>query len=143
MRTKVILLILLLGLLAAPVQAQEDGQAPIQAPETIEEAQEFGWGILRQIPNAVREVWDTQVVPLWGALWDWVKTIWDTYVFPWLHGIWERFLAVSGQELEQRRPAIEQEFQEKKEELKQEIEERIPEEGKTLWEHIKGFFGSE
>ncbi|MDP2637017.1 MAG: hypothetical protein Q8P03_00160 [bacterium] len=143
MRANVVFLILLPAFLlgAAPAAAQENGQLPIQAPETIEEAQEFGLGILRQLPDAVREVWNTQVVPLWNALWDWARNIWDTYAFPWLHGIWEKVLAVFGQELEQRRPAIEQEFEEKKEEFKQEIEERIPEEGKTLWEHIKGFFG--
>lgn len=141
MRIKLLFLILTLGIVlsaTSPVAAQEQAP-PIQAPETIEEAQEFGLQILTAIPGAIKEVWKTQAVPLWTKMWQTTENLWNTYVFPWLYGWWEQFLSVFGQEIEKRKPLIEEEFQRKKEELKQEIEEKIPEPGKTLWEHIKGF----
>lgn len=137
------ILILTISLSAVPVTAQEE--APIiEAPETIEDAQEFGLQILQGIPAAVKEVWDTQVIPLWTKMWSITKNIWDTTVFSWVKGLWDQVLSLFGQEIEKRKPLIEEEFQKEKEELKQELEQKIPEPGKTLWSRIKGFFpGSE
>ncbi|MCH7828519.1 hypothetical protein IH982_01455 [Patescibacteria group bacterium] len=133
------ILILVMTIGAVPVAAQQE-TAPIQAPETVEEAQEFGLQILQGIPGAVQEVWKTQVIPLWTNMWSIAKNIWDTTVFSWVKGLWDQVLSFFGQEIEKRKPFIEEEFEREKEELKQELEQKIPEPGKTLWNRIKGFF---
>jgi hypothetical protein len=130
----IVVLVMVLGVF--PARAQQEAP-PIQAPETIQEAQEFGLGILKALPDAVKKVWQEQVVPLWTNMWNWVKNIWDTYIFPWLYNLWQQFLSVFGQEVEKRKPLIEQKFQKEKEGLQQELQEKLPEQGKTLWERIK------
>lgn len=141
MPKKLIISILLLGaVLNVPSFALAQGEAPIQAPETVQEAQQFGIQILQGIPGAVKEVWDTQVMPLWTKMWHWVKNLWDSTIYSFVRGIWDRVLSFFGQEIEKRKPLIEEEFQKEKQELQQEIEESIPQAGKTLWERLKGFF---
>ncbi|MDP4007375.1 MAG: hypothetical protein Q8P55_02155 [bacterium] len=144
MRTKLISSIILLGIIfnmPSLVAAQEE-ITPIQAPETVKEAQQFGIQILQGIPGAVKEVWNNQAVPLWSKMWNWFLTIWNQYIFSWIQDWWDRIASLFGQEIEKRQPLLEQEFQKEKEELKQELQEKIPEPGKTLWEHIKGFLPS-
>ena len=137
------ILIFAIALGAVPAWAQKE-VAPIQAPETIEEAQEFGLQILQGLPGAMQNVWQTQVMPLWTEMWSIAKNVWDTTVFSWVKGLWDQALSFLGQEIEERRPFIEEEFEREKEELKQELEQKIPESGKTLWNRIRGFLpGSE
>lgn len=135
------ILIFTIALGATPTWAQKE-VAPIQAPETIEEAQEFGSQMLKGIPGAMQEVWRTQVVPLWTNMWNIAKNIWNTTVFPWVKGLWDQVLSFFGQEIEKRKPFIEEAFEREKEELKQELEQKIPESGKTLWNLIRGFFSN-
>ena len=111
----------------------------IQAPETIEEAEEFGIQILQALPNSMRETWETQVLPLWTSMWNIAKNIWDATVSSWIQGLWDQALSLFGQEIESRKPLFEQEFQREKEQLVQEIEEKLPESGKTLWGILKRF----
>ena len=136
------ILILTIALGAVPALAQEEAPPiQVQAPETIEEAQEFGLQILQEIPGAVKEVWNTQALPLWTKMWSIAKDIWDTTVFSWVKGLWDQVLSFLGQEIEKRQPLFEEEFEKEKEELKQELEQKIPESGKTLWGFLKGLFG--
>jgi len=139
MRINIVIFILLITFslsAVSPVAAQKQ----VQPPQTIEEAQEFGFQILTALPNALKEVWETQALPVWANMWNWTKNIWDTQIFPWVHELWEQLLGIFGKEIEQRRPFIEQEFEREKQQLKQEIEEKIPGDRKTLWDLLKGFF---
>lgn len=138
---KILLIIIILGFVFAyvPPSAAQEEQAPIQAPETIQEAQGLGLQILQGIPGAVKEVWEGEVLPLWAKMWQIAKNIWDRYIFSWIRSLWEQLLSLFGQEIEKRKPIIEQEFQREKEELKQELKEKIPDPQKTLWDLIKGF----
>jgi len=140
--TLLFIFIAAIALVAVPVLAQEETFPAIQAPETIEDAQEFGQKILQGIPEAVQEVWKTQVMPLWTNMWSTAKNIWDTTMSSFVKGLRDQVLSFFGQEIEKRKPFIEEEFQREKEELKQELEQKIPEPGKTLWNRIKGFFPS-
>jgi len=133
------ILIFTIALGAIPVAAQEVTFPSVQAPETIEEAQEFGIQILQDLPNAMREAWETQVLPLWTNMWNTAENLWDTTVFAWVKGLWDQALSLFGQEIEKRKPLFEEEFQKEKEQLTQEIEEKLPESGKTLWSIIKRF----
>ena len=134
--TLLFILIFAIALSAIPVTAQKE-TVPIQAPETIEEAQEFGVQILQEIPGAIKEVWNTQAMPLWTKMWNITKNLWDTTVSSWIKGLRDKVLSIFGQEIEKRRPLIEEEFQREKEQLKQELEQNIPKSGKTLWSIIK------
>ena len=130
--------ILAISLSATPALAEE--QLPsIQAPETIEDAQQFGLQILQGLPIAMQDVWRTQVLPLWGNMWSIAKNLWDKTIYSIVRGLWDQALALFGQEVENRKSLFEAEFQKEKIQLKQEIEEQIPESGKTLWNLIKGF----
>lgn len=139
---RIIVSLVLVGLLFNPSASLAADQPPIEAPETVEEAKGFGLQLLQELPNAVKGVWESEVVPLWSKMFNIAKNIWGTYVFPWAHGVWERVLSLFGQEIEKRKPFIEQEFEKEKQQLKEEVEEKLPEETKTLWEHLKGFFGN-
>ena len=139
--TLLLILILTITLSAVPAWAQQEA-APIQAPETIEEAQEFGLQMLQGLPVAMQNVWQTQVVPLWTKMWSIAKNVWDTTVFSWVKGLWDQALSLFGQEIESRKPLFEQEFQREKEQLVQEIEEKLPESSKTLWGLLKRFLPS-
>jgi hypothetical protein len=135
-------IIIALCILAAGISFISPSAALAQRPpETIQEAKGIGLRFLEEIPGAIKNVWETQAVPVFLGMWNWTKNIWDTKIFPWLYDLWQQFWGIFGKEIQQRRPLIEQEFQQEKQQLKQEIEERIPQKGKTLWQHIKGLFG--
>lgn len=142
--TLLFVLILAIALSTVPVAAQEDISS-IQAPETVEEAQKFGLQILQDLPAAVQKIWKTYVVPFWTKIWSSAKNIWDTKIFSWIQGLWDQVLSFFEQEIEKRKPLIEEEFKREKEELKQELKQKIPEPGKTLWDlwdFVRNFFGT-
>lgn len=134
----ILLFILIVSLSATPVFAQEQFPS-VQAPETIEDAQEFGLKILQGLPVAMQEVWRTQAMPLWTNMWNIAKNLWDTTIYAFVRGLWDQALSLLGQEIESRKPLFEEEFQKEKAQLEQEIEEQIPESGKTLWNLLKRF----
>jgi len=132
------ILILAIALGATSAAAQED-QTAIQPPETIKEAQQFGIQLLQGLPQAMRNVWNEEALPFFQKLWGWAMNVWDTQVFHRIEGQWQKVLSFFGQEIEERKPFIEEAFQREKEELKRELEQKIPEEGRTLWQLIKRF----
>lgn len=136
--TLLFILTFTIALGATPALAQEETFS-VQAPETIEEAQEFGIQILQGLPGAMQEVWRTQALPLWTSMWGIVKNTWDTTVFSWVKGLWDQILSLFGQEIEKRKPLFKEELQKEKEQLAREIEEKLPESGKTLWNLLKRF----
>jgi len=136
--TLLFILVFTIALGAIPALAQEETFS-VQAPEAIEEAQEFGIQILQGLPNAMQEVWRTQALPLWISMWSTAKNIWDATIFSWVKGLWDQALSLFGQEIEKRKPLFKEEFQKEKGQLVQEIEEKLPESGKTLWSIIKRF----
>lgn len=136
--TLLFILILTITLGALPIATQAQPFS-IKAPETIEEAEEFGIQILQALPSSMKETWRTQVLPLWTNMWNIAKNIWDATVFSFVQGLWDQALSLFGQEIENRKPLFEEEFQREKEQLIQEIEEKLPESSKTLWGLLKRF----
>ncbi|MBU0504409.1 hypothetical protein KJ708_00305 [bacterium] len=134
-------LVLILSAFSAKAQEEmaPEEMLPIQAPQTIEEAGEFGIGILKAIPEAIKEVWITKAMPLWAGMLQWAKNLWDSTIYSFAKGIWDKVLSFFGQEIEKRQPYIKEELLKEKEGLKQELEQKIPESGKSLWNRIKGF----
>ena len=139
--TLLFILILTITLSALPI-ATKAQLSSIKAPETIEEAGEFGIQILQALPGSFQETWKTQVLPLWTNMWNIAKNIWDATISSFVRGLWDQTLSLFGQEIENRKPLFEEEFQREKEQLQQEIEEKLPESSKTLWGLLKRFLPS-
>ena len=96
-----------------------------EVPQTMEEAQSFGMNILERLPNAIKEVWSNQALPLWWNMWVWTKGFWDSTLGSKVQGLWEKLWGLTGQET----PDIEGEFQKEKQEMQ-----------KDLWERFKELF---
>ena len=118
-----------------------------EAPSTLEEAEDFIMNIIKLLPEAMKNVWQNQVLPFWHKLaeaasnwleditsvfkswlkWltDWLSDIWYGTIKPWINHIldWLRNL------IHQKQP-----------ELEQEITGEIPETSKSLWQKIKDIF---
>jgi hypothetical protein len=136
--TLLFILIFTITLGALPI-ATKAQLSSIKAPETIEEAEEFGIQILQALPDSFQKTWKTQVLPLWSNMWNIAKNIWDATISSFVRGLWDQTLSLFGQEIENRKPLFEEEFQREKEQLQQEIEEKLPESSKTLWGLLKRF----
>ena len=139
--TLLFILIFTITLGALPI-ATKAQLSSIKAPETIEEAEEFGIQILQALPGSFQKTWKTQVLPLWSNMWNIAKNIWDATISSFVRGLWDQTLSLFGQEIENRKPLFEEEFQREKEQLQQEIEEKLPESSKTLWGLLKRFLPS-
>lgn len=116
--------------------AQE--QTPrMEPPETIEEAKELGWRFFEicreQLLGIIEGLWRGRVLPVWRQMYQIWSNFWDSYIQPWLQGIWNRVLTLFGQEIERRRPQIEEEFEKEKEEIREETQKAQ----KTLWDRFK------
>jgi len=114
-----IMLLIIIGLLSPAIIL-----AQVEPPQTLEEAKEFGWEILRNLPEQAKRVWQQEALPLWQKMWDWAK--------PHLEKFWNWLLGLLGREVEKIRPEIEERIEQKKEEVKG-----------TLWERFKDFFRQE
>jgi len=131
--TKTIIIFLLtLGLLLPGFSL-----AQIEAPETIEEAKELGEEFFQkskeQLPQIIGRLWKEEVLPIWRKMYEIWSNWWDFSIQPWLQNIWQRVMALFGQEIEKRKPQIEEELEKEKEELKEEL----PDVTKSLWERFK------
>ena len=91
--TLLFILVFTIALGATPALEQEETFS-VQAPETIEEAQEFGIQILQGLPNAMQEVWRTQALPLLTNMWNIAKNLWDTTVFSFVKGLLDQALSL-------------------------------------------------
>jgi len=98
--------------------------AQVEPPQTLEEARQFGWEILRNLPQEAKRVWQQEALPLWQEMWNYGK--------PYLEKSWNWLLGLLGKEVEKIRPEIEKRIEQKKEEAKG-----------NLWERFKDFFRQE
>lgn len=112
------------------------GTVPVEAPATTEEAKSFISKILSFFPNALKKTWEAakNILQKFFEFW---SSFWDNTVQPWLKGIWDKLLSFLGKEIEERRPAIKEEFEKEKEAMKESIKEEGIEVGKSLWEKFK------
>jgi len=100
---------------------------PITRPETLEEAKEMGKRAFettqKELPRILEKIWKEEVLPVWQKMYDWFK-----------ENIWSKITPRAKEEIEKRKPVIEEEFKKEKEEL---LKEEIPKVGKSLWEKFK------
>lgn len=124
-------LVLLFSLLPSLGFAQQG----LEAPKTIEGAKTFGLGILNQLPSKMSEAFHNQVLPIWEKIFTWVAsrltTLWQNTAKDWIQGWIDRIKELLGQEIEARKPGVQQSFEEEKQQIKEDIEEL------SLWERFK------
>lgn len=122
------------------VNSSQVALAQIQAPETLEEAQQFGEEVLEktkeQLPGILEKSWKEEVLPVWRKMRQMWSNWWDNTIQPWLISIVDKIKVLLGQEIEKRKPYIEQEFEKETEELIKDIGKEIPK-AKSLWERFK------
>jgi len=110
-------------------------QNQFQLPENLSDVKQIGErareAIKTEMPGTLKQIWEEQVLPIWQKMYQWFKgNIWDPYLLPFYKNQVEpRFQ----QELEKRKPIIEEEFQKEKEQLKTELPVTL----KSLWEKFK------
>ncbi len=100
----------------------------VKAPETLEEAGNIVERIFWGFPDVLKKVWKEALI-IWDRMLDWVRG----NILPWLKGIWNKITGFLAKEVEERKPAVKEEFEKEKEEMKREI----PKVSKSLWERFK------
>ena len=116
-KRKTIAIWLMVGLFLPILPVAALAETGLEPPETIEEAKTFGLGILRSLPEAVKKIWQEQVLPLWQRMWQWFKEQ--------LRKLWHWFLGLLGREVERVKP---------------EIEEKVEQTKQSLWQRFKNLF---
>jgi len=130
---KIIILCLVLLNITLPTGIM--GQtAPIKPPENLDEVKQMGEKTLkvarRDLPGIIENIWKNEVLPVWKKMFNWTKSnIWDDWLSLWFKKIWSSTISIFKGEVEERKPAIKEEF--KKE--KQEVKEEAPKIGKSIW----------
>jgi len=131
-----IAIILLLGILLPSFSLAQGGDQ-LQLPENMDEVQELGERALeigkKELPGTIEKVWQEEVLPIWQKMYDIWSNWWDNTIQPWLDDIWQKIMSLLGQEIEKRKPLIEEEFEKEKEELGIEASKI----GQSLWERFK------
>ncbi len=96
-----------------------------EMPQTVEETETFSMNILKRLPNAIKDAWYNQALPLWRKMWVWVKNLWASTLGSKVQSLWEKLWGLTGQET----PDVKEEFQKEKQEMQQD-----------LWERFKNLF---
>jgi len=137
---KLIIILSIIGFILPGFSLSQE-ESKVTAPETLEKVQEFGEKFLKKIveelPGIIEKIWREDVLPVWQKMYDIWSNWWDFRLQPWLQNIWQKFMTLLGQEVEKRKPQIEETFEKEKEELKEEIKKEAPEVGKSLWDKLK------
>ena len=97
-------------------------------PQSFSDIKNMGFKALKFIPQTLEKIWQGGTA--------WLKNIWNNYLYPFLHKIWQKIDALFGNQIEQRKPVIKEEFKKETQEMKQDIPQVV----KSIWEKVKDFF---
>lgn len=137
---KIIILSIFAGLILPSFSFAQP--VPISPPETLDEAKEMGKKALevgqKELPGILEKTFKEEVLPIWQKMYDWSKV-----------NIWPKILAWfkkevtprAKQEIEKRKPVVEEEFRKEKEEVKTEIKQGVIQKAVlNIWEKFKEFW---
>lgn len=135
------------GGFASPIISHAQGaETPkLEVPDTLEEAKGeavlVGEDIAAELPAATKEIFQTEVIPVWQRMFTWTReALWKGFLLPPFENIWGDVMALLGQEVERRKPIIEQELEKEKQELKEDLQGEASKTGQTLWERFQALF---
>ena len=116
---------LFVGVAMVGLFASSDIIAP---PQTLDEAKGVGEQILLMLPQAIRQVWNEEVLPIWSKTWVIAQDLWTKYV-------WWRIEP----EVNRRKALIPGELEKEKQELSQDLQTELESQGgfQGLWERFK------
>ena len=143
-----LIFLFILVIFVSPVFVSAQTDPKLQVPDTLDEAKQgvlnVGDKIIAAIPKAIGNIWESEVVPVWKSMWNWVQEeVWQKRVKPALETLVDKVMEFLGKEVEKRKPLIEQEFEQEKQELKQDIKTYGKDAGKGLWARFLGLFSEE
>ena len=104
----------------------------IEPPNTIEEAKGFSLEILHKLPDAIKEVWNNQALPILKRMWEKAQGPLETYIKPKAQEIINWLKDLLGKEIEERTPMIKEEFEKEKEEMIGDMP--------SVWERLKNLW---
>ena len=106
-------------------------------PQDFEQAKTLIIELITPLPDAVKQLYNDDVVPTFKKVGDYVVNVWNSNIKPITDDIIDKIKGFLGKEIENRKPQIEQEIEKEKQELQQEIKDEIPEIKETIWQKIK------
>ena len=81
-----------------------------EAPQTLDEAKAIRLNILRDLPGAVKRIWNEEGQAIMLKTWQKVKELFITYIWPQVAPSWEK-----------KKPALEQEFKKERQEMQNDL----------------------
>ena len=99
-------------------------EAPIRAPENLEEAEQMGKNILWGFPEAIKKPWQ-EALSFWKRAGNWF--------LKWLRIIWQKICLFFGKEVEIKKTDVQKKLEREKQELKEEVSGGT----KSLWQRFK------
>ena len=130
---KIITILVMFGLVL-PTSGFAQGEFGAAMPQTIGEAKDFVIGVLSKLPEAVKNVWQEEALPIWQKMWEWFFGFWESTIWPVLESWRDKLLGLLGKEVEKRSSELKKDI---KQEIKEEIKETAPAVGNSLWEKFK------
>jgi gas vesicle protein len=120
------------------VDAQEK---TVEVPGSIQEVREgiegIGGNIFKGLLRAIADLWKEKVLATWKSMWQWTaEEVWQKRIEPAVQSVIDRSKELLGQEVDRRKPVIEQQLQEEK----QELQDQGKRTGKGLWERFLDLF---
>lgn len=107
--------------------------APLPMPENFEDIQKAGEKVLdttkKEAPNVFEKIWNNEVLPVWEKMKNWF-----------LEKVWSKIFPKAKEEVEKRKPVVQEEFEKEKQEMGQEIKTTLPGVLKNIWRKIIDFF---
>ena len=91
------------------------------APETMDEAKSFGLDVLSRLPEAAKDVWQNQALPIWMEMWDLFRGFWASTLGPLVDVGWEKLLGLLGKDTTD----IQKEFEKEKKEMQKDVWDRF------------------
>lgn len=135
----------------------------IKQPQNIQEAQDFFTKAVqklsRDLPSALKKLFQEQVIPTWMKMWNWTKNLWENHIGPFFYDLWYSNLKIKiksfikntrdffqeefHSKIKPKEKEIHQEFIKEKKEMEKDISKithPIRDKTNSFFENIKGFF---
>ena len=111
-------------------------EIPDTIDEAIEESKEKGGEILEELPQAVKNLSDQEILPVWKRMFGSVTNFWEKNIASKFKNIWQGILG----KIEEKKPELERELEKEKQEIKEELQEGAVKAGKSLWQRFLDLF---
>ena len=137
MRRKSFSIILLL-FIAMPVFAFA-AEIPDTIDEAVEESREVGGKIFDKLPDAVGNLWNENVLPVWKNMLEGTISFWEKNIVSKFKNIWQ---IIRGK-VEEKKPELERELEKEKQEIKEDLQKGAAKAAKNLFERFLDLFRDE